>query len=70
MWNKNNILDLYELPFSDLIHKAHSTHRENFEVNQVQVSTLLSIKTAYVLKIVNIVLNQHIITQKLKRHPY
>jgi biotin synthase len=45
MWNKNNILDLYELPFSDLIHKAHSTHRENFEVNQVQVSTLLSIKT-------------------------
>ena len=45
MWNKNKILELYELPFNDLIHKAHLTHRENFNVNQVQVSTLLSIKT-------------------------
>ena len=45
MWNKNKILELYELPFNDLINKAHTTYRENFNVNQVQVSTLLSIKT-------------------------
>ena len=45
MWNKNKILELYELPFNDLIHQAHNIYRDNFNVNQVQVSTLLSIKT-------------------------
>jgi biotin synthase len=33
------------LPFSDLIHRAQTVHRENFDPNAVQVSTLLSIKT-------------------------
>ena len=36
---------LFELPFNDLLFKAHSTHRANFDPNAVQVSTLLSIKT-------------------------
>jgi biotin synthase len=33
------------LPFNDLIFQAHQVHRENFDVNAVQRSTLLSIKT-------------------------
>ena len=36
---------LFELPFNDLLFKAHSIHRENFDPNAVQLSTLLSIKT-------------------------
>ena len=36
---------LFALPFNDLLFKAHSTHRANFDPNAVQVSTLLSIKT-------------------------
>ncbi len=44
-WSIEEILALYELPFSDLIYKAQTIHRENFDPNAVQVSTLLSIKT-------------------------
>ena len=36
---------LLNLPFSDLIFRAQSVHRENFDPNKVQLSTLLSIKT-------------------------
>ena len=39
------VLALFELPFNDLLFKAHCVHRENFDVNAVQLSTLLSIKT-------------------------
>ena len=38
-------LALYDLPFNDLLHRAHTVHRENFDANRVQRSTLLSIKT-------------------------
>ncbi len=44
-WSKQEISSLFELPFNDLMFKAQSTHREHFDPNQVQVSTLLSIKT-------------------------
>lgn len=44
-WSVAQIVALYELPFSDLIHRAQIVHRENFNPNAVQVSTLLSIKT-------------------------
>ena len=44
-WSVQQIVDLFELPFSDLIHRAQIVHRENFDPNAVQVSTLLSIKT-------------------------
>lgn len=44
-WSKEEISSLFELPFNDLMFKAQSTHREHFDPNQVQVSTLLSIKT-------------------------
>ena len=36
---------LFALPFNDLLFQAHSVHRQNFDPNAVQVSTLLSIKT-------------------------
>jgi biotin synthase len=44
-WSKQEITTLFDLPFNDLLFKAQSIHRENFDPNQVQVSTLLSIKT-------------------------
>jgi biotin synthase len=36
---------LLDLPFAELMHRAGTVHREHFDPNQVQVSTLLSIKT-------------------------
>lgn len=44
-WSVDEIVALFELPFSDLMHRAQSVHRANFDPNAVQVSTLLSIKT-------------------------
>lgn len=44
-WSVAEIAALFELPFSDLIHRAQTVHREHFDPNAVQMSTLLSIKT-------------------------
>ena len=44
-WSVAQIVELFELPFNDLMHRAQMVHRENFDPNAVQVSTLLSIKT-------------------------
>src|SRR5690606_7964898 len=44
-WSVAEIEALFELPFSDLIHRAQTVHRQHFDANAVQVSTLLSIKT-------------------------
>jgi biotin synthase len=44
-WTREEIRALYDLPFSDLVWRAQTVHRENFDPNEVQVSTLLSIKT-------------------------
>ena len=44
-WKKDEVLSLFNLPFNDLLFKAQSVHRQHFDPNQVQVSTLLSIKT-------------------------
>lgn len=44
-WTRAQIKALYELPFNDLLFKAHSTHRESFNPNAIQISTLMSIKT-------------------------
>jgi biotin synthase len=38
-------LALFDLPFNDLLFRAHTVHRANFDPNRVQRSTLLSIKT-------------------------
>jgi biotin synthase len=44
-WHKDEIMALFAMPFNDLLFRAHSIHRENFSPNEVQISTLLSIKT-------------------------
>ena len=44
-WSKAEISSLFDLPFNDLLFQAQSLHRQYFDPNQVQVSTLLSIKT-------------------------
>lgn len=44
-WQVDEIERLFELPFNDLLLRAHLVHRENFDANEVQLSTLLSIKT-------------------------
>jgi len=44
-WGQREVEALFELPFNDLIHRAHSVHRRHFDPNAVQLSTLLSVKT-------------------------
>src|SRR5262252_11026568 len=44
-WSAARVEALFELPFNDLLYRAHSVHREHFDPNAVQLSTLLSIKT-------------------------
>ena len=44
-WTLEQVRALHALPFSDLIHAAQVAHRHHFNPNEVQVSTLLSIKT-------------------------
>lgn len=44
-YSRAEVLALLDLPFADLMHRAGEIHRANFDPNQVQVSTLLSIKT-------------------------
>ena len=43
--SREYIASLFEMPFMDLLMQAQSVHRQHFEPNEVQVSTLLSIKT-------------------------
>ena len=45
VWSRQSIEALFDLPFSDLMFKAQQVHREHFNPNEVQLSTLLSIKT-------------------------
>lgn len=44
-WMREDVQALFDLPFNDLMFKAQTVHRENFDPNEVQISTLLSIKT-------------------------
>ncbi|MEO1881135.1 MAG: biotin synthase BioB [Methylococcales bacterium] len=44
-WQLDEVQALYALPFNDLLFKAQAIHRENFDPNEVQISSLLSIKT-------------------------
>ena len=45
VWSRQAIEALFNLPFNDLMFKAQQIHREHFNPNEVQLSTLLSIKT-------------------------
>jgi biotin synthase len=44
-WTRAEIQALFDLPFPDLIFHAQRIHREHFDPREVQISTLLSIKT-------------------------
>ncbi|SEQ62695.1 biotin synthase [Amphritea atlantica] len=44
-WSEQEVQALFDLPFNDLLFQAQLVHRQNFNPNEVQVSTLLSIKT-------------------------
>lgn len=44
-WNLADARKIYNLPFNDLLFRAHSVHRAHFDPNAVQMSRLLSIKT-------------------------
>jgi biotin synthase len=44
-WTVAEAKALFALPFSDLLFRAQTVHRRHFDPNEVQISTLLSIKT-------------------------
>ncbi|MGS2762409.1 biotin synthase BioB [Sinomicrobium sp. M5D2P9] len=44
-WTKEEILEIYNKPFMELLYDAATVHRKHHDPNTVQVSTLLSIKT-------------------------
>ena len=44
-WTRDEVAALFALPFNDLLFQAQTVHRQYFNPNQVQVSTLCSIKT-------------------------
>jgi len=44
-WSLPEIKALFDLPFNDLMFQAQTVHRQNFDPNSVQISSLLSIKT-------------------------
>ena len=44
-WTRDEVLALFNQPFNDLLFQAQVTHRQHFNPNEVQLSTLLSIKT-------------------------
>ena len=44
-WDKGEVLSLFNLSFNDLLFTAQRIHRQHFDANEVQISTLLSIKT-------------------------
>lgn len=44
-WKRDEITALLNMPMMELLHQAATTHRQHFNPNEVQISTLLSIKT-------------------------
>lgn len=44
-WTRDEVAALMALPFPDLIYRAQTVHRARFDPTEMQISTLLSIKT-------------------------
>lgn len=44
-WTKEEISEIYNMPFMDLVYRAASVHRNHHNAQEVQVCTLLSVKT-------------------------
>ena len=45
VWTAEEVLSIHDMPLMDLLYKAHTIHRQNFSDNEVQLASLLSIKT-------------------------
>jgi biotin synthase len=45
LWQVKSVLSIMALPFADLLHRAQTIHRANFDPNKVELATLLSVKT-------------------------
>jgi biotin synthase len=44
-WNVDTVEALFNLPFPELMHRAQTVHRENFDPTRIEFATLLSVKT-------------------------
>lgn len=44
-WTVEAVAELYELPFNDLLYRAQGIHRQQFPAGEIELATLLSIKT-------------------------
>ncbi len=44
-WTRQAVLELYDLPFNDLLFRAMTVHREHHDANSVEVAALLSVQT-------------------------
>lgn len=44
-WAQKEVGALFRLPMNDLLFYAHKVYRDNFDPNQIQISSLLSVKT-------------------------
>lgn len=44
-WRKEEVVSLLTQPFNDVMFQAQQIHRQNFDPNRVQLSTLMNIKT-------------------------
>ena len=44
-WTLNELSNIYEQPFNDLLWQSHRLHRKYHDPNKIQISTLMSIKT-------------------------
>ena len=45
IWSTEEVLQIHNMPLMDLLYKAQTIQRENFSDNEVQLASLLSIKT-------------------------
>ena len=44
-WTSKQVREIYDLPLMELVYRAQGVHRENHPENEVQLCTLMSIKT-------------------------
>lgn len=69
-WRKCQVEALFNQPFLELVFQAASVHRQHFDPQKIQLSTLLSIKTGGCPKIANTAPNPPTTTQAWKNKPY
>ena len=44
-WDREAVAALFDLPFFELVQRAHQVHQQNFDATEMELCTLLSIKT-------------------------